>query len=616
MPITPTFPGIYIEEIPSSTHSITAAPTSITVFAGYTHPFKTNPANWGKAVEIFSFTEYEREFGGLYTSGVIESHVAYAVNQFFLNGGADAFVVALQPSFHTTTGVNKGVVPPATLQVGSILFTGLEPTGPFDLIPMTVTILPSGGGADITINYGSRSETFRKVTLTRGDPKFIEKSINGVSQLVTVSPTFNPPFVAQSNAVLTQNVPVAIGSVALTAIQPTDPVAAALKMTATIGNLQSNGTIADLTVTYGANPPTTLAGVNLIAGDPNFIETRVAADATVSTQITVSPAYQAPFQGVNQVTLGYPNADPHQPLWTTFSENDFFDVFQQDSSLDKVSIFNLLAIPGVADNSVWSEALAFCERKQAFVILDPLPQDSSDGDGSLNLPLMGDDIQGSIVPKSTNGALYFPYLQSGDPLTGNTLELPPSGFVAGIYARTDVNRGVWKAPAGLETIVNNTTGVVERGQMTDLRQGTLNPLGVNCLRDFPGVGTVVFGARTLVTENPALEQWRYVPVRRIALFLEQTLYRNLGWVVFEPNDEPLWVAIKNTIESFMLSLFHQGAFQGDTPSQAFQVKCDSSTTTQQDIDNGIVNIIVAFAPLKPAEFVIIKIAQLAGQTQS
>jgi len=175
---------------------------------------------------------------------------------------------------------------------------------------------------------------------------------------------------------------------------------------------------------------------------------------------------------------------------------------------------------------------------------------------------------------------------------------------------------VWKAPAGLETTVVNTTGVVERGRMTDLRQGTLNPLGVNCLRNFPGIGTVVFGARTLVTDNPAFEQWRYVPVRRMALFLEQTLYRNLGWVVFEPNDEPLWVAIRTTIENFMLSLFHQGAFQGSTPSQAFQVKCDSSTTTQTDIDNGIVNIIVAFAPLKPAEFVIIKIAQLAGQTQA
>jgi phage tail sheath protein FI len=152
--------------------------------------------------------------------------------------------------------------------------------------------------------------------------------------------------------------------------------------------------------------------------------------------------------------------------------------------------------------------------------------------------------------------------------------------------------------------------------MTDQRQGTLNPIGVNCLRQFPGIGTVVFGARTQVTANPAFQQWRYVPVRRMALFLEQTLLANLGWVVFEPNSDPLWTAIRTTIENFMLSLFNQGAFQGTKPSQAFRVVCDSTTTTQQDIDNGIVNIIVAFAPLKPAEFVIIKIAQLAGQTQA
>jgi hypothetical protein len=196
------------------------------------------------------------------------------------------------------------------------------------------------------------------------------------------------------------------------------------------------------------------------------------------------------------------------------------------------------------------------------------------------------------------------------------IELPPSGFVAGMFATTDNNRGVWKAPAGLQTTLLNTIGVVDTGRMTDSRQGTLNPLGVNCLRDFRGIPTVIFGARTLAAQNVALEQWWYVPVRRMALFLEQTLRNNLTWVIFEPNDDPLWVAIRTSIESFMLSLFHQGAFQGNTPSAAFLVLCDATTTTQQDIDNGVVNIVVGFAPLKPAEFVIIKIAQLAGQTQS
>lgn len=604
MPITPTFPGIYIEELPSSTHSVTAAPTSITVFVGYTHPFKTNPANWGKAKEIFSFTDYEREFGGLYTSGVVESHVAYAVNQFFLNGGADAFVVALQPSFFDNTGANQGLVQPATLTVGSIIFTALEP---IDQIPMTVTInniqTPAGAPptADISVSYGSRGETFRKVNFAPGDPNFIENRINGISQLVTVSPTFSPPFVAGTNVALSFGNPVAIGSVAFTAIKATN----ATPMTVTV---TPSGNNANISITQGGTTEN-YTNVNMTAGDPKFVQTAING---VSALATVAPAYQVPSVPISQAPLGY--ANPPNSGWTTFNAGDFAQVFAADSSLDKLPIFNLLVLPGVADNSVWSEGLAFCEGKRAFLILDPPAQDSADGEGGL--PLIGDDIQTGMVAKSTNGALYFPYLQSTDPLTSNLMELPPSGFVAGIYARTDVNRGVWKAPAGLETIVHNTTGVVERGRMTDLRQGTLNPLGVNCLRDFLGIGTVVFGARTLVTDNPAFEQWRYVPVRRMALFLEQSLYNSLGWAVFEPNDEPLWVALRTTVENFMLSLFRQGAFQGDTPSQAFQVKCDSQTTTQTDIDAGIVNIIVAFAPLKPAEFVIIKIAQLAGQTQS
>ena len=537
MPITPTYPGLYIEELPSSTHTITAAPTSITVFVGYTHPFKTKAPN--TAVQIFSFTDYEREFGGLYASGIVDAHVAYAVNQFFLNGGSNAYVIGLQAQYYDSSGAVLGSIAAPTATIGGIVFTAREPT---DQVPMTVTINNLQASdpqnhpntkdiADIIIAYGQKVETFRRVTINKNPinpadkPNFIETRINGTSSLVTIAP---------------------------------------------------NG--AD----YGT---------------------------------TITAATQTPL-----VSL------PPPGFATTFSASDFVGVFQQDSALDKLSIFNLLLIPGVADNGIWSAALAFCEQKQAFVIMDP-PQQAAADPTSAPLPLMADLMTGNtatipptpeIVPKSTNGAIYFPYLNSLDPLTNSAIELPPSGFVAGIYAKIDQNRGVWKAPAGLETILLNTTGVVERGRMTDMRQGTLNQIGVNCLRSFPGSGTVVFGARTLVgaDTNTAFQQWKYVPVRRIALFIEQTLLRNLGWVVFEPNDDPLWVAIRTSIDNFMLGLFNQGAFQGKTPSQAFQVKCDGTTTTQQDIDNGIVNIIVAFAPLKPAEFVIIKIAQLAGQVQA
>jgi len=522
MPVTTSFPGIYIEELPSSAHTITASPTSIAVFIGYTHPFKTLPQNFNAAVRVFNFTEYEREFGGLYHSAHLDANVAYAVQQFFLNGGSVAYVVALQAQLHSASPTTS--FPQPLGDIDNVRFTGLEPVDPS--LPMAVTVNHIDAArklSDITITYGSRAETFRHVSLDPGsasapNPDFIETRLNGLSDLVTVS--LVPP-----------------------------------------------------AVSYG------------------------------------SFASQTPrTQGIDYPVGSIP------PGAVTFNAPDFDDAFQTDGALDKVEIFNLMLIPGVTDSGIWSQALAFCERKRAFLIMDPPPNATADGMGALNLPKIEDQVD--LVPKSTNGALYFPYVTAIDSLTGSPIRLPPSGYIAGIYARTDNNRGVWKAPAGLETTLNNVTGVVPEGRLTDARAGVLNPLGVNCLRTFSGVGTVAFGARTLVTANPAFEQWRYVPVRRTALFIEQTLYRNLGWVVFEPNDEPLWIAIRTSIEAFMLSLFRQGAFQGSTPSAGFQVKCDSSTTTQTDIDNGIVNILVAFRPLKPAEFVVIKIAQLAGQVQA
>ena len=537
MPVTPTYPGLYIEEILSNSHTITAAPTSVTVFVGYTHPFKTVSEHYGEIVQIFSFTEYEREFGGLFDVDWLADDVGRAVFQFFANGGAVAWVVALKPAIHSGTTASELPLPALTLGSATtgMTFTGREPVDAHYQLTVGVTNLkrtdPTDATkpldiADVTIGYAGRSEVFRHVTL-------------------------NPA--------------------------PSSADAA------------------------------------------NTLEQRIGtADNPVSTLVTVAPSGTYPTQ--------WPNALAPQPLasglpttpFTTFEPGDFTEAFAADGALDKLTVFNLLLTPGIWDFGVVSTALAFAERKHAFMVVDP-PADAVADQSTKNLPMIGDIMSGAVgpgIPKSTNGALYFPYLLSPDPATGDPLTIPPSGFVAGVIAREDNNRGVWKAPAGYEATVQNTLGVVPGGRMTDPRQGTLNPIGVNCLRTFPGIGTVVFGARTLVSGNPALQQDRYVPVRRTALFLEQSLLANLGWVIFEPNDVPLWVAIKTTIDSFMLGLFNAGAFQGSTPSQAFQVTCDATTTTPDDQANGIVNIIVAFAPLKPAEFVVIKIAQLAGQPQN
>jgi phage tail sheath protein FI len=173
---------------------------------------------------------------------------------------------------------------------------------------------------------------------------------------------------------------------------------------------------------------------------------------------------------------------------------------------------------------------------------------------------------------------------------------------------------VWKAPAGSEASVSGASGLVIT--MSDPENGQLNPRAINCLRTLPVYGTVVWGARTLHGDNDRGSEWKYVPVRRTALFIEESLYRGTQWVVFEPNDEPLWAQIRLNVGAFMQNLFRQGAFQGRTPREAYFVKCDRETTTQNDINLGIVNIHVGFAPLKPAEFVVLRIQQIAGQIET
>jgi hypothetical protein len=554
MPVTPTYPGIYIQEAASSLHTITAAPTNIGVFIGYTHPLQTNPKYWNKASLIFGFQDYQRQYGGFFESaayaGAADSFgdMAQAVNQFFLNGGTQCYVVALQSSFAAShLAANFPPAPDPTIPSGAVAGEQAPAIGP--------------------LTFWGRQVTDATFQLT-------------IQVTPSVPPATSPPPTPTADVVVTYGPAAPSGS--------SGPVA---------------GTVIE-----------TYRRVNLVQGDPNYIATRING---VSALVWVTVVSGSTFTGGTASVATWLPANAWSSL---FSATDFTSQLEPDTELDKVPVFNLIVIPGVTDTFVLSTALAFCERKRAFFIMDPPPNASADGTDP-HFPTTIQDAAGTL-PKSANAALYFPYLkspnpingQSTDPVTGATYEIPPAATVAGVFANTDLSRGVWKAPAGFQATTTNTTGVVDRGRMTDQRQGVLNPLGINCLRDFPNIGTAVFGARTTVALTQ--EQWRYVSVRRMALFLEQTFYANLGWVVFEPNASPLWAAITMSINSFMLGLFRQGAFQGDTPSQAFKVLCNSQTTTQTDIDNGVVNIIVAFAPLKPAEFVVITLTQMAGQTQT
>lgn len=289
-------------------------------------------------------------------------------------------------------------------------------------------------------------------------------------------------------------------------------------------------------------------------------------------------------------------------------------------AFEPVDLFNILCIPRTAivsgDNplttaeagAVIAAATAYCEERRAFFILDT-PSNINE------VQEIKDWLDANATLRHRNVALYFPRVQIADPLNDFRLRsMGASGTMAGLYARTDVTRGVWKAPAGTEATLANVQRLDYT--LTDSENGTLNPVAINCLRTFPIYGNVSWGARTLVGADQMASEWKYVPVRRLTLFLEESLYRGTKWVVFEPNDEPLWAQIRLNLGAFMHNLFRQGAFQGRTPREAYLVKCDHETTTQNDINLGIVNILVGFAPLKPAEFVIIKIQQLAGQIQT
>jgi hypothetical protein len=279
-------------------------------------------------------------------------------------------------------------------------------------------------------------------------------------------------------------------------------------------------------------------------------------------------------------------------------------------ALEDVRDLNILNLPGVSDAGVLANAIAYAEERRAMILIDI---DAGVTTFEAARAWIEDPANGSL--RHRNAVAYFPRVSMPDPLQGNRARpFANSGLMAGLYARTDAARGVWKAPAGIEARLRGVTGLDY--VLSDQENGVLNPLGLNCLRSFPVFGPVSWGARTLVGADALTSEWKYVPVRRLALFIEESLYRGTQFVVFEPNDEPLWAQIRLAVGSFMNNLFRQGAFQGRTPQEAYLVRCDSSTTTQADIDLGIVNIVVGFAPLKPAEFVIIQIQQLAGQSQS
>jgi hypothetical protein len=285
-------------------------------------------------------------------------------------------------------------------------------------------------------------------------------------------------------------------------------------------------------------------------------------------------------------------APPHRGLW----------------QLDRTDLFNLLCIPPLSRDTdvgaaTWDAAIRYARSRRAFVLVDPPA-------GWTSAPAAIAGLSATVA-RDPDAALYFPRILAADPLTGNASEaFAPCGAIAGLYARTDAQRSVWKAPAGTDATLTGVNGLT--ASLSDVECGQLKPQAINCLRSFPTGGPVVWGARTLHGADALASDWKYVPVRRLALFIEESLDRGTRWAVFEPNAEPLWAELRGSASAFLHDLWRQGAFQGATPKQAYFVRCDRDTTTQSDLDQGVVNLLVGFAPLKPSEFVLLRFALKAA----
>lgn len=507
MAVNVSYPGVYIEEIPSGVHTIAGVATSIAAFVGWA---PKGPAD--SAQLVLSWADFYRIYGGLDS----RSPLGYAVAQFFTNGGTQAYIIRL---------VDTATAAAATT---------------------SLTLTPASASLAITAaNQGQWA----------GDYGILIKNQSGGTNRfrlqVVYAPTGGTPAVVESFENLSITTPDAQGRYVLDVI-----------------NSQSNLITAAITGTPTAPPSDVTTPQMLKNGkDGNVLSPSTNSGTTGAFENALIPV--SPTGGI------------------------YF--------LDHVDLFNLLCVPGEIVTSTLSTLEQYCEGRRAFLIADSDP-------GITDYT----KLTGGPPISAPNAAFYFPWINAPDPLNqGGTGPFPPCGFVAGIYARTDGTRGVWKAPAGTEA---SLTGVIGPAvPLNDGENGKLNPAAVNCIRNFPVYGTVVWGARTTQGNDEIGSQWKYIPVRRTALFIEESLYRGTKWAVFEPNDEPLWAQLRLNVGAFMHDLFRKGAFQGQSPKDAYFVKCDSETTTQNDINLGIVNVVVGFAPLKPAEFVVIQIQQMAGQ---
>jgi phage tail sheath protein FI len=601
MPVQVTYPGVYIEEIPSGNQTITGVATSITAFMGRAlmGPVANDPNNPTSGPQtIFSFADYVRYFGGL-------SHAApmsYAVNDFFLNGGSQAVIarlVAWAPDSPVTTPATYHLTA-ATATLNLLPIEVLSPPSPPDF-PISP---PAGGSIQLT---AANPGTWANGSL------YAQVDLNG---LWNDGSGANFTSTAQTMAQQYGVAPSDLFNLTLYCQMPSGTLAVERYVNVSVtGALNPNR----LDRVLGAQSLLARApGVTPGVGQPPMATPAgwLSDWYQFATEPSVKKANQQTLLNLLPYATGGVDSAPLQP-------EDYINAFNGESGppvLDKVDIFNLLCIPPDSVEAptdldpnggaqVWPYAVEYCVQRRAMAIIDsPVAWTNAAKVGNYGPPFQ-DPSQIVDGTNARNAAIYFPRVIEADQLmNGYPTSFVPCGIIAGVMASTDLSRGVWKAPAGIDA---GLSGILQlEVSMTDPQNGLLNPVGINCLRSFPVIGPVVWGARTMRGADQLEDDYKYVNVRRLTLYIEESLYRGTKWAVFEPNDQTLWTGLTSSVNTFLSDLQRQGAFY------SYFVQCDNKTTTQSDIDQGIVNIYVGIAPVKPAEFVVIQIQQIAGQTGS
>jgi phage tail sheath protein FI len=636
----PTYlhPGVYVEEIPSGSKPIEGVGTSTAAFVGYT---TRGPV--AEPTLLFKWSDYEEQFGGIRDLGksATGDPMGFAVYSFFQNGGTAAYIVRAVQEGSAATAEGYLVNPDDAAQL--LRFTAANPGEWGSGVRIRFEAKADAPGfytLRVGVMVGSEfkeRERFNDLTVADdGAPDFIESKVNGVSTMIGVeaqdisqyflgvSISQDLTAVADFSALNDLTMTVTVDGTARTVTFAADEFDAASTLADVAGRIQalvrgsvvSGDAVRDFTCAIDGARLVLTSGTRLAASSVVVSGPADASDASVilllglandGTERTGQHSLDAMLSGIaGQVSLagGTNGSAP--------DKNAYDHIL---SLFEKVRDISILCLPGqtwgsTAEQGIIDAAVAHAEKMRSrMVIIDPPHGVELKSEKGVN------DL--GFKPK-TYSVVYYPWTKVANPFYNAennpgvpaTLLVAPSGFAAGMWARIDGRRGVWKAPAGVETSLLGVAGL--QYPVEDGEQDSLNPLGINCVRRMPGYGPVIWGSRTLATK--ADPEWRYVPIRRTAIMIEQSIYNGIQWAVFEPNNHNLWASLRANIGSFMDGLFRAGAFQGEKANDAYFVRCGlGDTMTQGDIDRGQVIVIVGFAPLKPAEFVIVRIQQKVAE---